>query len=258
MTFGGRALGSLWERIIGPVRPSGLPGPEWSAKTANEWWRLRLTTDIDTAVLRFPNEGPGDLQARRSLHASKATKALVDLIGENSAEQTDDDRLSPQTNQTLVAIAALDKKLSRALQDGERVGDYVDKLKADNRALRNRADERRDGAILLSIVALYDDLRIMREQAEVNSEQAGMLSALERQTLGILRRHGAEPFEPLPGETFDGKDVEAIDRSTTDQSAAHMTVARVHKAGFSHAGRTLRQAAVTVYHCENSAESGPV
>ncbi|MDX8349409.1 nucleotide exchange factor GrpE [Cognatiyoonia sp. IB215446] len=249
-------MGSFWKRIVGP-QASGLPGPEWSAATPEEWWRLRLSTDIDTAILRFPDEGAGDADALRVLHASKARATLAMLFDTGSDETVDNDAFDQRPDPTLSAIAALDEKLTKALEDRDRSGDYIDKLRDDNKALRTRADERRDGKILLSFIALYDDLRSMREQSEVNDAPSDALLALERQTLSILRRHGAQPFEPEPGAPFDGQDVQAIDRIVTQEPAADLTVAKVHKAGFAHMGRTLRQASVTVYGYEKPVEPKP-
>jgi len=255
--YGGRALGSFLERIVGPLKRSGLPGPEWSATTLEEWWRLRLSTDIDAAILRFPSEGSGDAQSRRALHASKAQATLTTLFGTGTAETDDTDTPDQAPDPTLAALAALDAKLTKALADADRSGDYIDKLRDDNKALRTRAAEQRDGKILLSFITLYDDLRSMREQAEANDVPSDTLLALERQALSILRRHGAELFEPEPGAPFDGEDVQAIDRIVTQEPAADLTVAKVHKAGFTHIGRTLRQASVAVYGYDKPAESKP-
>jgi molecular chaperone GrpE (heat shock protein) len=169
----------------------------------------------------------------------------------------------PQLDGIQAAIEGLRQELRAALGKVDRSGEIIGRLETENRALKNREIERTQEPLLKGLISLFDDLRSITDRARSRAAAGGataagsaaesqLLNSLDvfgRQALELLRRSGAEPFEPRLADRFDASRQEAWETVAIDSRDQDMHIAEVVRFGFEFAGRIIRPAAVKVYRC---------
>lgn len=128
--------------------------------------------------------------------------------------------------------AALLLRTRAALQDAE----------AATRRIREEAERARPFAaepVLRDVLEVVDNL----DRALAAGEGGDGVAMIHRQSLDLLRRHGAERFDSVE-QPFDPASHEAV-ATATDAGAPHRVVAEV-SAGYRLHGRLLRAARVVV------------
>ncbi|HUB98695.1 MAG TPA: nucleotide exchange factor GrpE [Solirubrobacterales bacterium] len=148
------------------------------------------------------------------------------------------------------ALAKFDIRLEEAQRLLGRQTDMVDKLHAENQALR--AGEVRSAQLPLvrDLLRLYDDLGRMRAVA---GESADDLRLVQESLVETLARNGVQSFAPEQGEEFDPRSHSVSGVDQTDDEQLDKAVAEVVKQGFRwDSGDLIRVVEVRAYRYAGS------
>lgn len=153
------------------------------------------------------------------------------------------------------ALASLDERLGESQRLLGRQLDLVDRLHAENQALRTGELRSAQSPLVRDLLRLNDDLGRMREAA---GEQDGDLRLVQEGLIEILERNGVERFAPQPREPFDPQLHAAAGAEPTDDEALDRLVSTVLRQGFRWAsGELIRVAEVRAYRYRDAADPAP-
>lgn len=151
------------------------------------------------------------------------------------------------------ALASLDGRVAESQRLLGRQSDLVDRLHAENQALRAGELRSAQTPLVRDLLRLHDDIGRMREAL---GEQDGDLLILEQSLLEILERNGVELFAPERGEPFDPQLHAAAGSEPTADETLDRSVSEVLRRGFRWAtGELIRAAEVRAYRFRDAAES---
>ena len=161
-------------------------------------------------------------------------------------------------------LDSLRHELRAASGTGDHGRAIIDRLEAENRALKSRVSERPQEPLIKGVISLFDDLRSVTRHAQSQAARdAGppthlleSLRVFERQALEVLRRSDVEAFEPGIADPFDANRQEAWDTVETASPDQEMRIAEVVRLGFELGGRVIRPAAVKVHRCRTAVSAG--
>jgi molecular chaperone GrpE (heat shock protein) len=157
------------------------------------------------------------------------------------------------------AVALLRQDVLAALEKSDRSGSIISSLEAENRALRQRENERKQEPMIKSVISLFDDLRSVSRHARSQAASNGgpplefmeSLLVFEQQAREALRRGYVEAFEPTVGEPFDPRTQEVGATVKANYPTQEMKIVEVLRLGFEFGGRVIRPAAVTIYRFQD-------
>lgn len=186
-----------------------------------------------------------------------------DIAGDQEAESFDapppaehdapvEDIAGPDS-ELAAALASLDGRVAESQRLLGRQSDLVDRLHAENQALRTGELRSAQAPLVRDLLRLHDDVGRMREAL---GEQNGDLLLVEQSLLEILERNGVEPFTPERGEPFDAQLHAAVGVEPTDDEALDRTVSGVLRQGFRwDCGDLIRVAEVRAHRFRDPANS---
>jgi molecular chaperone GrpE (heat shock protein) len=162
------------------------------------------------------------------------------------------------------AFDSLRQELRTASGKADRSSVVIERLEAENRALKSRESERRQEPLIKGVISLFDDLRSVTRHAQSQAARGAgpsthllqSLLVFERQALEVLRRNDVEAFEPGIADPFDANRQEAWETVDTALPDQEMRVAEVIRLGFQFGGRVIRPAAVKVHRFRAAASAG--
>jgi molecular chaperone GrpE len=158
----------------------------------------------------------------------------------------------------LEQIAALRDDMSRvttlmgdAIQLARHRERTIDRLHAENEALRAGQLDRALAPVLRDLIRLYDVLGDGNSAAAAcalaNAEDADVRAQLRDDILDVLFRQGCDPFDARVGDAFDPSCHQAIGACSTTEASSHQQIAEQRRIGFRHNGRVIRAAHVRVF-----------
>lgn len=150
------------------------------------------------------------------------------------------------------AVAAVEGRLGEVARLGDRHNELIDKLHAENQALRKGELVQALAPLLRDLIRLADQM----EQLDAASPDpgAGDASIAARQVLEILARAGVRAEGAREGDPFDPSVHQGIGRRPTGDPERDNTVAAVRRQAFVAVdGRVLRAAEVEVWRYEADA-----
>lgn len=142
------------------------------------------------------------------------------------------------------ALASLDGRVREALQIARAKDEVIDRLHAENQALRAGELARAQMPLLRDLMSMHDDIeRVIA---------SGMVSVADLQftrdlLIDVLARNGVQRFAPSVDADFDSSVHAAVEVEVAETPSHDRTVASVARAGFSRDdGLILRAAEVVV------------
>jgi molecular chaperone GrpE (heat shock protein) len=126
-------------------------------------------------------------------------------------------------------LEAIEARLDETARLGNRNADLVDRLHAENRLLRQGELEQATLPLFRDLMRLVDDLERMIASADASARD---LVLIRDTLLAILRRNGADRFEPASGEPFDSSRHQAARVVQSSEIDKDRTIARTLRAGF--------------------------
>ena len=153
------------------------------------------------------------------------------------------------TGPVLDAVAALDRRVGELARLGSHHEELIDKLHAENQALRKGELTQALAPLLRDLIRLSDQLVQLDETSPEPGK--GDASLANRQVLEILARSGVRVDEAQAGDAFDPAVHHGVGRVPTDDPGADGTIGVVRRPGFvGPDGRVLRPAEVEVHRFE--------
>jgi molecular chaperone GrpE (heat shock protein) len=145
------------------------------------------------------------------------------------------------------ALDRFDDRLEEAHRLLERQTDLVDKLHAENQALRAGEIRAAQMPLVRGLLSLSDDVARLQAAAGESTD----LALVRDSVVETLRRNGIEPFAPAAGEQFDAAahSVSGVERTADEQ--LDKTIAEVVRQGFRwDSGEVIRVAEVRALRYE--------
>jgi molecular chaperone GrpE len=149
-----------------------------------------------------------------------------------------------QINAISQALESLDERVREALQIAKSKDEIIDRLHAENQALRGGELARAQLPLLRDLIAMHDDIERIIAGAAVSVADLQFTSDL---LIDVLARNGVQRFVPAVDEAFDSSVHAAVEVAVADAPEVDRTIASVSRAGFGRDdGLTLRAAEVVV------------
>lgn len=138
-------------------------------------------------------------------------------------------------------IADLEYKWKRALADYQNLQKETAKEKMEFVKFAN-------GALLMEILPVYENLRTSLEHADEDNHDAWLkgIKHVIKQFENILKDNGIEVIDPLDKE-FNPAEHEAVEKLETEDEKQVNKIAKVMKIGYKLYGKVIQAAKVVVY-----------
>ncbi|WP_432570482.1 nucleotide exchange factor GrpE [Kineococcus sp. SYSU DK005] len=158
------------------------------------------------------------------------------------------------------ALVAVGDDLRRLTDVHERQSALVDRLHADNQALRRAETERQRDPLIRELIGLADtSMRTARNWQERDDPAAQPVAEALRGVADdirlILDHQGFETYDPAPGDTFDRRLHKAKGTRNTSDSTLDECVAEALRPGYRYEERIIRPADVLVWHLAERSEA---
>ncbi|HXV63673.1 MAG TPA: nucleotide exchange factor GrpE [Vicinamibacteria bacterium] len=148
-------------------------------------------------------------------------------------------------------LEEIQRKLTALLQENEELKDKYLRAAASMENARRQAERmtelrarNRLQDLYLRLIEVVDNLERALEYSNGTDALSPGVRATREQLLDVLRREGVVPIDVEPGVLFNPESQEAIE--TREGAVPEPTVSAVGQAGYTHEGRVLRPARVTV------------
>jgi molecular chaperone GrpE (heat shock protein) len=155
------------------------------------------------------------------------------------------------------ALARIEDKLAESQRLIDRQAEIAAKLHAENQVLRGGELRQAQGALVLSVLRVFDDVSQMAATAE---DPAGRhdLGIVAEALADALARNGVDALAADVGEPFEARKHKIAAIETTTDPGADRTVARVVRPGFAWSdGEAVRVSDVAVFKYTAPSEPEP-
>lgn len=145
-------------------------------------------------------------------------------------------------------VAALGGQVAELVRLGEQREATIDRLHAENQALRAGEREQALVPVFRDLIALHDALDGLatRHAAEGAAVAAADIARVQESVVDLLARYDVESYTADVNAAFVAKEHRAVKTLETSDPAQHLTVVAVHRVGFRTPAHVIRALEVSV------------
>lgn len=160
--------------------------------------------------------------------------------------------------EVVATLAVLRDDFRRLTDVNAQQAALIDRLHADNQAMRRAETERQRDPLVRELIGLADtSLRTARDWRNRDAAAAepvvDALRGVADDIRLILEHQGFEAYEPAPGDAFDRRHHRSKGSATTADQSLDDRVAEVLRPGYRTGERTMRPAEVLVWRFDEAA-----